>query len=68
MLYTIYSMLKTGAFLFLLNDYLKRNYPKSYDKTLIIISFNAIYMYSICELEYKKAKKHSKHCKCKKCM
>jgi hypothetical protein len=54
MLSFIFSFLKSGTFLFLLNDYLKRHYPEQYKETLLTISFNVVCLYSRIEIECKK--------------
>jgi hypothetical protein len=50
----VYTILSKAAFIYLLNDYLKRYYPSQYNETVLIVSFNAIYFYSkASELFYK---------------
>ena len=47
----IANLLRTVLFGFLLNDYLKRTYPKTYDDFLIATSFNVIYSFSVIQIK-----------------
>lgn len=51
----IANMLRTVIFAFLLNDYLKRTYPKKYDDLLVTASFNAVYVFSVIQIKLKQA-------------
>lgn len=48
----ITNMLRTVIFAFLLNDYLKRTYPKKYDDLFVTVSYNLIYVYSKAQICY----------------
>jgi len=43
---TLFELGKATAFVYLLNDYLKRNYPDQYEYTMVCISYNLIILYS----------------------
>ena len=47
MLSFIANLLRTILFATLLNDYVKRTYPKKYDDFLVTASFNTIYAFSV---------------------
>ena len=51
---TLFTILRTGALVFLLNDYFKRLYPAKYDNLLIEIPLQIIYLYSKCQIIYAK--------------
>ena len=48
----IANTLRTVIFAFLLNDYLKRTYPKKYDDLFVTVSYNLIYVYSKAQIFY----------------
>jgi len=50
----IITLFNSGFLLFLLNDYFKKNYPQKYEDFIIQYSFKVIYLYSKCEILYKK--------------
>ena len=52
----IANLLRTVFFGFLLNDYLKRTYPKTYDDFLIASSFNIIYSFSVIQIKLRSIK------------
>ena len=54
----IANMLRTIIFAFLLNDYLKRTYPKKYDDLLITVSFNAVYAFSVIQIKLRNAQRY----------
>jgi len=43
---SLFSLLKTGAFFVILNDYLRRTFPEKYEEILISFSLKIIYLYS----------------------
>jgi len=51
---TLFTILRTGAIVLLLNDYFKRVYPAKYDNLLIEIPLQIIYLYSKCQIIYAK--------------
>ena len=48
----ITKLLRTFLFAFLLNDYVKRTYPKKYEELFITVSYNVILMYSKAQIFY----------------
>lgn len=46
MIRLLFNIIKTCLVGFLMNDYLKRNYPDKYKDYLIVVSYNLIYLYS----------------------
>lgn len=48
----ITNLLKSVFFAYLLNDYLKRTYPKKYEDLFIMVSYNIIYLYSKAQIFY----------------
>jgi hypothetical protein len=46
----IFESFKTAAVFFLLNDYLKNNYPNQHNDFLLTIFFNVIYVYSYLQM------------------
>lgn len=58
MIVFIANLLRTVIFACLLNDYLKRTYPKHYDDLLVSVSFNAIYMFSVIQIKLKNVQKY----------
>jgi hypothetical protein len=58
MLSFIANLLRTIIFGALLNDYLKRTYPKKYEEFLVTVSFNAVYAFSVIQIKIKQAQKY----------
>lgn len=58
MIFFIANLLRTVIFSFLLNDYLKRTYPKQYQDYLVTSSFNAVYAFSVIQIKLKQAQKY----------
>ena len=54
----IANLLRTILFAFLLNDYVKRNYPKQYEEILVTVSFNAVYAFSVIQIKLKQSQKY----------
>ncbi len=54
MLSAFCTIFKTGVFLLLLNDYVKRTYPEKYESLLVEIPLKMIYIYSNCQIIYGK--------------
>ena len=54
----IANLLRTSIFGALLNDYLKRTYPKKYEEILVTVSFNAVYAFSVIQIKIKQAQKY----------
>ncbi len=54
----IADLLRTILFAFLLNDYVKRTYPKKYEEILVTASFNAVYAFSVIQIKLKQAQKY----------
>ena len=54
MLSAFCTIFKTGVFLLLLNDYVKRTYPEKYESLLVEIPLKLIYLYSNCQIIYGK--------------
>jgi hypothetical protein len=54
----ITNLLRTVLFAFLLNDYLKRTYPKMYEDILVKSSFNLIYAFSVVQIKLKKLQEY----------
>ena len=54
MLSAVCTIFKTGVFLLLLNDYVKRTYPEKYESLLVEIPLKMIYLYSNCQIIYGK--------------
>ena len=52
MISSITSFLKTVFFAYLLDDYLKRTYPKKYEDFIVTVSYNFIYVYSKAQIFY----------------
>lgn len=50
MITLIFNYFKTGALLFLLNDYFKRNYPYEYEMFYITTTYKLINIYSRCQI------------------
>ena len=48
----ITNLLKSVFFAYLLDDYLKRTYPKRYEDFLVTVSYNLIYVYSKAQIFY----------------
>ena len=48
----ITNLLKSVFFAYLLDDYLKRTYPKKYEDLFIMVSYNLIYLYSKTQIFY----------------
>lgn len=49
---------KTSIFSYLLNYFLKKNYPEKYNEYLIAVSMNIIYITSVVQIKIKKCKKY----------
>jgi hypothetical protein len=58
MLSFLFSIIKTGFFTVLLNDYLQRNFPEKYNELCISFSYELIHLYSKGQLLYKKTIAH----------
>jgi hypothetical protein len=58
MLSFIANLLRTILFATLLNDYVKRTYPKKYEDFLVTASFNAVYAFSVIQIKIKQAQKY----------
>lgn len=54
----IANLLRTIILCALLNDYLKRTYPKKYEEFLVTVSFNAVYAFSVIQIKIKQAQKY----------
>ena len=54
----IANLLRTFLFAALLNDYVKRTYPKKYEDFLVTASFNTIYAFSVIQIKIKQAQKY----------
>ena len=54
----IANLLRTIIFGALLNDYLKRTYPKKYEEILVTVSFNAVYAFSVIQIKIKQAQNY----------
>ena len=54
----IANLLKTVIFSFLLNDYLKRTYPKQYEDHLVTTSFNLVYAFSVIQIKIKQVQRY----------
>lgn len=56
------NFIRTGVFVVLLNDYLKRTYPEEYNNALVTSTLNAIHLYSklqiICNNKYSQVKEY----------
>ena len=52
MISLITTLIKSAFFAYLLNDYLKRTYPKKYEELFISVSYNVIFMYSKAQIFY----------------
>ncbi len=50
----LFKLFEKGVILILLNDYLQRVYPKEHSEIIINLAYNSIYVYSYCEIKYKK--------------
>ena len=58
MLSFIANFLRTILFATLLNDYVKRTYPKKYEDFLVTASFNAVYAFSVIQIKIKQAQNY----------
>jgi hypothetical protein len=58
MLSFIANLLRTILFATLLNDYVKRTYPKKYDDFLVTASFNAVYAFSVIQIKIKQVQRY----------
>ena len=58
MLSFIANLLRTILFATLLNDYVKRTYPKKYEDFLVTASFNAVYAFSVIQIKIKQAQRY----------
>ena len=58
MIYFITKFLKAFIFLKLLNNYLKHEYPEQYNGYLIAMSFNAVYVFSVLQIQAKKIQEY----------
>lgn len=54
----IVTIFKSVIFMYLLNNYLKHNYPEKHAEFLIAISFNTIYIVSVVQIKFKKMIKY----------
>lgn len=54
----IANLLRTIIFGALLNDYLKRTYPKKYEEILVTVSFNTVYAFSVIQIKIKQAQNY----------
>jgi hypothetical protein len=52
MMSLITTLIKSVFFAYLLDDYLKRTYPKKYEDLFITVSYNLIYLYSKAQIFY----------------
>ena len=52
MISLITTLIKSVFFAYLLDDYLKRTYPKKYEDLFITVSYNLIYLYSKAQIFY----------------
>lgn len=50
----IVTIFKSGILIYLLNNYIKYNYPEKHAEFLIALSFNTIYMVSVVQIKFKK--------------
>ena len=59
---SLINFVRTGVFVVLLNDYLKRTYPEEYNNALVISTLKAIHLYSklqiICNNKYGQLKEY----------
>lgn len=53
---TLFFFVNTFCYLYILNDLIKYRIPNEYEYMCIWIIYNALYIYSICEIKYKKYK------------
>jgi hypothetical protein len=58
MIYFITKFLKAFIFLKLLNNYLKHEYPEQYNDYLMTVSFNAVYIFSVLQIQAKKIQEY----------
>jgi len=58
MIYFLTKLLKAFIFLKLLNNYLKHEYPEHYNDYLMSLSFNAVYIISIIQIQANKIHKY----------
>jgi hypothetical protein len=58
MLSFIANLLRTILFATLLNDYVKRTYPKKYEDFLVTASFNAVYAFSVIQIKIKQVQRY----------
>ena len=58
MLSFIANFLRTILFATLLNDYVKRTYPKKYEDFLVTASFNAVYAFSVIQIKIKQVQRY----------
>ena len=54
----IANLLRTFLFAALLNDYVKRTYPKKYEDFLVTASFNAVYAFSVIQIKIKQVQRY----------
>ena len=54
----IVTIFKSVIFMYLLNNYIKHNYPEKHNELLIALSFNTIYMGSVLQIKFKKMIKY----------
>lgn len=54
MLSTLFTFIKTSALIVLTSDYFKRTYPEEYENVLVSVSYNAIYLFSKCQILFGK--------------
>jgi len=54
----IATIFKSIFFMYLLNNYIKHNYPEKHNEFLIALSFNTIYMASVVQIKFKKMIKY----------
>lgn len=53
---TLFFFINTFCYLYILNDLIKYNVPNEYEYTCMLVVYNVLYIYSICEIKYKKYK------------
>lgn len=58
MIYFIINLLRTSVLLFLINNGLKYTYPEKYNTCLITITFNAIYIFSMAQIKFRKCQEY----------
>jgi hypothetical protein len=57
---SLFTLFRTGVFIVLLNDYLKRSFPEEYSEGLIKVSLKAIHLYSKLQIVAAKVCKQTK--------